>query len=439
MSDYMFMLENHLTSDQFGVISEMEAAAAQARVNLFLTGGAVRDMLGGFPIRDLDFTIEGNAAKIAKSIEQKSNGKILTVDENRKCAEMLFPGGVTVEIGMARQERYAKPGGKPRVTPATIHEDLRGRDFTINALGLSLNRGSRGLLLDPTNGLGDLERKEIRATGNYSLYENPIRLFRMIRFKVRLGFHIAERTRMQYENARLAEVEKHIAARSFYQELTQIAKEPNPGEVLQILEHEKLLQLISPALTGPNLNLAAFQKLQKARQILPFGIDLHLDYVPVFFYLLEEKLSPKDRVALIKHTAMTHGEASAPAGLEAKARKLEKSLQSAKLQKPSQIYQAMVNAPGELLLFLLLKSQQRLVQDRIKNYYQKYLPAAQEVPEADVISAGGTPGTRKFQKIRESLIWARLDARPKKTPPPEPAPPPPIATTGPARNPMHRQ
>ena len=203
-------------------------------------------MLGGFAIRDLDFTVEGNALKLAKTLAQKGTAEIVSTDENRKSAELRFPSGVTVEIGMARQERYAKPGGKAHVTPATIHEDLRGRDFTINALALSLNKASRGLLLDPTNGLSELERKELRAATNYTLYDNPIRLFRLIRFKVRLGFQIAERTRTQYENARLAEVEKYIAPAALLDELQQAASEPNSADVVQAFERKSCCRWFRP-------------------------------------------------------------------------------------------------------------------------------------------------------------------------------------------------
>src|SRR5579863_4279849 len=101
---------------------------------------------------------------------------------------------------MARHEKPGKPGAKPQVQAATIHEDLRGRDFTVNAIALSLSRASRGLLIDPTNGAGDLERKELRAVSNYTLYDDPSRILRMFRLQVRLGFAIEERTRMQYQN-----------------------------------------------------------------------------------------------------------------------------------------------------------------------------------------------------------------------------------------------
>src|ERR1700690_1335130 len=138
MSDYMFMLESHLSADQFRVVGEMQALAAHAGVSLFLTGGAMRDMLGGFPVRDLDFTVEGSAAKLAKVATQNPGVTVVSTDDVRKSVELCFPGNVTVELAMARQERYPKPGGRPQVSPATIHEDLRNRDFTVNAIALSL-------------------------------------------------------------------------------------------------------------------------------------------------------------------------------------------------------------------------------------------------------------------------------------------------------------
>ena len=207
MSDYMFMLDSHLTADQSRVAAEVQTKAAEQGLNLFLSGGAMRDMLGGFPIRDLDFTVEGNALKFAKFLAAKSGAEIVSIDDHKKSVELVFPGGVPVEIGMARTERYGKPGSRPQVTPATMHEDLRGRDFTINAMALSLHKASRGLLLDPTNGQADLDRKELRTVHNYAFYDDPLRLLRLLRFKTRLGFTIEERTQMQYANAREAEME----------------------------------------------------------------------------------------------------------------------------------------------------------------------------------------------------------------------------------------
>src|SRR5262249_21509914 len=208
MSDYMFMLENHLSTEQNRVIAEVEAAASAANLSLFLAGGAMRDMLGGFQIRDLDFIVEGNASKLVKSLMQKGV-KVVATDERRHTIDLLFEAGVTAEIGMSRSERYTKTGGQPQVTPASIQDDLRRRDFTVNAIALSLNRASRGLLLDPMNGLADLGRREIPTLSPTAFYDQPSRLLRLVRLRLRLGYAVEERTQSQYTNAREAKVEMH--------------------------------------------------------------------------------------------------------------------------------------------------------------------------------------------------------------------------------------
>ncbi len=427
MSDYMFMLDSHLSGPQSKVALEVREAAEQANLNLFLTGGAMRDMMGGFPIRDLDFTVEGGGVKFARAVAQKAGAEVVSVDETRKSVELIFPSNVSASISMSRQEKYGKPGSKPQVHPATIHEDLRGRDFTVDSIALSLGKASRGLLLDPMNGLGDLSRKELRAVSNYTLYDDPSRILRMIRLRVRLGFAIDERTLNQYRNVREAQLQTKISSAAWEHELQQMAVDPLAGDILKALEDEQLITLLSPALSGPKLNLAGFQRLQKARQSLPFGSDLGANFKALFFFLLFEKLSPKERAQLTRSIEFQKDQLEAAARLESRAAKVEKELATAKLTRPSSLYAMLSKVPGEILLFLLARSGQRLVIDRIKNYLQKYLPSAQEVTEQEVIEKGGVPGTPKFEKLKWQLIAARLDAKPKKIvieePPPAPVGP----------------
>jgi len=430
MSDYMFMLESHLSGEQGKVLSAVREAAEKANLNLFLTGGAMRDMMGGFPIRDLDFTVEGGGVKFARSLAQKVEAEVQAVDETRKSVELRFRGNVTASISMARQEKYSKPGGKPQVQPATIHEDLRGRDFTVDAIALSLGKASRGLLLDPTNGLGDLSHKELRAVTNYTLYDDPSRILRMIRLRVRLAFTVDERTMSQYRNVREAKLEAKISPGDIERELRQIALDPLAGDILKSLEDENLLHLISPALTGPKINLQGFQKLHKARQSLPFGIDISTNSYALFLSLLLEKLTPKERLQLVRAVGIPKADLDAAIKLDAKSDKVEKELATANLQRPSSLYAMLSKVPGEILLSLLMRSGERLVLDRIKNYLQKYLPAAQEVTEKDILDRGAQLGTPKFAKLQQKLIAERLDARPKKIIVEEAPPPPP---SGPGR------
>jgi tRNA nucleotidyltransferase (CCA-adding enzyme) len=430
MSDYMFMLESHLSADQFRVVGKMKDLGADAGVNVYLTGGAIRDMLGGFPVRDLDFTIEGNASKLAKAAEKKYGAEIVEVDEHRKSVHMMFPGGVSVEIGTAHSEKFAKSGAKPQISAATIHDDLRARDFTINAIGLSLNKASIGLPIDPTNGIGDVERKEVRAVHNYSFYDDPARMIRLHRLRVRLGFAIDERTRLQYENAREAEMLTRISAEALGAELRQIAGEVNVADVIQALGEEKLLELYSPALAAGKLDVAGLQKLQKARQMVPVGAEFNMNPLPLFLDVLLEKLNAKERAAFIKAAALTRGEQNAWQKLAATAKKLEKDLKNPKLNKASQVYSTIVKAPGEAVLYLVLNSSQRIVQDRIRNHFQKYLLMALEVTDEEVAATGIPPSSPKFAKAKEQMILTRLDARPKKVVVAEEptAPPPPMSS-----------
>jgi tRNA nucleotidyltransferase (CCA-adding enzyme) len=427
MSDYMFMLENHLSSDQNRVVAAVQETAAQQNLNVFLTGGAMRDMLGGFQVRDLDFSVEGNSLKFAKAVADQSGGRILSTDENRRSVEMLFRGGVTGQIAMSRQEKYAKTAAKPQVTPATIQEDLRGRDFSVNAIALSLNRASRGLLLDPTNGLADLEHKELRTLNTYTFYDDPSRLIRLVRFRVRLGFVVEERTKMQYENARSAELDSYIPARALGEELKHIAEEPNAADILKALEEEGLLKVFSPALAAGKLNLPGLAKLEKSVRLAAEANVPQPERLGPFLFVLTEKLNAKEKSALIKDTEMRKADVDLWQKLEPRSRKLEQALKAPRLKKPSQVYQVLSKAASDEVVFVLYHSQNKLVQERIRNYIQRYVPMALEFPESELQSIDARPGTPKYEKAREALLAAHLDRRPRKpatsptvVPPPEP-------------------
>src|ERR1700685_1163127 len=123
MSDYMFMLESHLSADQSRAVSEIQSAATHANLNVFLTGGAMRDMLGGFPIVEIDFTIEGNALKVAQAVAKKTGAKIQAEDDNRKVANLVFRSGVHASAGMAPQGENTQAWNQTR---GSAGHDSRG-------------------------------------------------------------------------------------------------------------------------------------------------------------------------------------------------------------------------------------------------------------------------------------------------------------------------
>ncbi len=417
----MFMLESHLSQAQNFVISEVQRQMARLQINVFLTGGALRDMLAGLPVRDLNFTLEGSPARLLKALEKDSGVRLLNSDDARKSYEIVFPNGVLAELSMARVEKFTKPGAPPKVVPATIHEDLRGRDFTINALAISLARGSRGLLLDPTNGLSDFALRELRTTSSHTLSDEPSRLLKLVTLQARLGFTLDERTRQQYQRAREAQLEQHISAEALRREIIKIGEEFNPLPILETLDRESLLNLYFPGFTGAKLNPNGFAKLIKFRGLVPFGAQLKEDRFITFLHTISEKWTPKDKQTFVKNCKLSKREADAWKNLPTRAKSLENTLKSAKLQKASLVYQALEPAPAEIVFALLASSSQRLVQDRIKNYFQKYLPAALEVTPDTIAAEGLDPTSPKGLAFRKQLIATRLDARPRRATAPDSA------------------
>src|SRR5438270_9672954 len=235
MADYIYTMEIRLTPDQQRGVTLVQDIARDAGMNVYLTGGAMRDIISGFPIRDLDFTVQGNPLKLQKDLE-RAGAVVQGVDEDLKTLYLLLPGNVRAEISMARSERYEKAGKLPIITPATIAEDLRRRDFTVNAMALSLNPGSRGLLLDPFNGAADIEAKLLRVLHNYAFVEDPSRLIRATRFAARFHWPFAERTQARYESARENNYIEYITDKAIGNEIAQLAFEDDPLHIIRVLE-----------------------------------------------------------------------------------------------------------------------------------------------------------------------------------------------------------
>ena len=140
MADYIYLLENRLSEDQKKAISTVREIARAKSLTVFLVGGAVRDLTTGSSVRDLDVAIQGNALKLKKEL-QKAGAVIAGELEPWQTLYVTFPGGVRMEVGSTLSVHYPKPG-KPVIKTATILDDLRRRDFTANAMAISLNEGS---------------------------------------------------------------------------------------------------------------------------------------------------------------------------------------------------------------------------------------------------------------------------------------------------------
>jgi tRNA nucleotidyltransferase (CCA-adding enzyme) len=402
-------------------------------MNLYLTGGAIRDIISGFTIRDLDFTVQGNPLKLQKDFE-KAGAKIAAVEEDVRTIFLSLPGNARAEVSMARTERFEKTGKPPIVMPATIHDDLRRRDFSINAMALSLNDGSRGLLLDPFNGVADIEAKLIRILHNYSFLEDPSRLIRATRFSARFHWPLEERTQARYDAAKEGKYIDHILRSSIGHEIAALAHEDDPLNVVKMLEKEGWLQVLHERWTTAKADLNGLSALMKTRQQM---VDLGYtpDAGPAVMYFLTGHFSDKD-IAEIQKMIPRKDLVEAWRDIEDHAKELAKRLSGKEAATPSRTWQLLSSARPEMVLFLAVTAKQQAVEQKIKNYLTKWRQIQQKIPLPEMTELLITPQLPEYPKIAHDVFMLLLDGKLRSrtetlkflkpfAPPPPPPPPAP--------------
>jgi tRNA nucleotidyltransferase (CCA-adding enzyme) len=433
MADYIYTMEIRLTPDQLRGVGLVQDVARAAGMYLYLTGGAIRDIISGFTIRDLDFTVQGNPLKLQKDFE-KAGAKITAVEEDIRTIFLSLPGNARAEVSMARTERFEKTGKPPIVMPATIHDDLRRRDFSVNAMALSLNEGSRGLLLDPFNGVADIEAKLIRILHNYSFLEDPSRLIRATRFSARFHWPLEERTQARYDAAKEGKYIDHILRSSIGHEIAALAHEDDPLNVVKMLEKEGWLQVLHERWTTAKADLNGLSALMKTRQQM---VDLGYtpDAGPAVMYFLTGHFSDKD-IAEIQKMIPRKDLVEAWRDIEDHAKELAKRLNGKEAATPSRTWQLLSSARPEMVLFLAVTAKQQAVEQKIKNYLTKWRQIQQKIPLPEMTELLITPQLPEYPKIAHDVFMLLLDGKLRSrtetlkflkpfAPPPPPPPPAP--------------
>jgi tRNA nucleotidyltransferase/poly(A) polymerase len=409
MPDYIFMLESRLSPEQLKALNRVQQAAQDAGLNVYLVGGAVRDLMTGSPIRDLDFTLEGNPLRLARRLAG-DDARRLDLDERRQTAELVLADGVRLSLEAARNEFFRQPGKPPEVRPAPVMEDLRRRDFSVNAMGISLTPGSRGLLLDPTNGLADLESRELRLLHNYSFLHDPVRLLRLVRFTTRLAFRAEARTKELFETALARGYQDYILPEALGREADALAREENGVAVLKALAERELLAVFHPLLQKRKPDYDGLAKWQKYRQLAE-SAGYRFDPVAAALYYLRRRLKRAAQKSLLRNLALKKDQIKEALGLEREAKKILKLLARQRQAGPRQTYSLLTPVPLELLVFTLAEySHKQKIQSKIYNYLFKYRPLRGRLPVRELQLMGVPPGP-KFDQILDKYFEAQLDGK----------------------------
>lgn len=282
-------MENKLKQQIFQDIS---AVADSLKMETYVIGGYVRDLYLNRPSKDIDIVTIGSGIELANQVAKslKPRPKV-SVFKNFGTA-MLKYKDLEIEFVGARKESYQRNSRKPIVEDGTLEEDQNRRDFTINALALSLNKHNYGELLDPFGGLNDMENKTIKTPmdPDITFSDDPLRIMRAIRFATQLNFEIEGETLKAI--ARNKERIKIVSGERIIDELNKIIMTPKPSKGFKLLEETELLQIIFPEL----------QKMKGVEKVKGIG---HKDN---FYHTLEvlDRIVPHTDNLWLRWSAILH-------------------------------------------------------------------------------------------------------------------------------------
>jgi len=261
LRDLLSTLNERLSVAERDALMPLVRLAAAQQTALYLVGGSVRDLLLSRPNVDLDIAVEGDAHALARALGDELECRVVL--HKAFGTASLESASFHIDLARTRAETYAQPGALPSVSPASIDDDLRRRDFTVNALALRLTPPDAGALIDPFSGERDLAQRLIRVLHNDSFRDDATRMLRAIRYEVRLSFRLeAETTRLLERDLAYLDT---ISGTRLLRELVGLFYEERPHAQLARCRELGLLPRLYPCLQLDKEGHAALLRAEEER------------------------------------------------------------------------------------------------------------------------------------------------------------------------------
>ena len=342
----------------------------------------MRDKLLGKKTVDIDLACEDNVQRLGERLTKELGTRFLYYTPF-KTGTLEGPKGERIDIARTRKEGYPKPGELPKIEPASIEDDLYRRDFTVNAMAQSLHPRDFGRLIDPLNGQEDLKRGLIRIIHDKSFIDDPTRIFRAVRYTVRLGFRIEPHTLSLLKKA-IPKISKLSGERLLY-ELRCIAKEKARVKIVKRLESSGALGFLGKPLTP--LSPARLRRIKESCEflclLLSFFDETHVKRLPVKKACLETTSTLRE------------------------ARKILSKLSH--LSTPSEIT-FYLNNYDQRGLGIIAETTRAKSCEKITRYLANYSKVRISTTGDDLKQLGLKPGPR-YQELLDKLLAAKLDGK----------------------------
>jgi len=374
----------------------------------YVVGGVVRDIILRKSIVDLDFCIEGDAIKLAKVLSKRLNA-VLKIYGQFQTATLRLPGGTSIDLARTRSEHYPHPGALPIIRPGPLREDLYRRDFTANALAITVSENGYGQMIDLFGGLEDISNKSIRVLHEKSFIEDPTRILRAVRFEQRFGFKIEKATMGLLKYALKTNQVSNVKPPRYFEEFKKLLGEKDPVKPLR-----RLIRLKAVGFLDLNLKLSMLKMTNIHRMVLNarrsklfHGFE---KWWLMYFLCLTESMGRQQLEKTLKTYPFTKAEKTTIRQTRDISDILKKL--SVKRMAPSRIFALLNPLTEEAVIYVRTRSSSPTVHRRIDRFLRKDRAVILKINGGDLKRMGCRPG-RDLGRVLNHVLAVKIDGKVK--------------------------
>jgi len=406
MKKYLDQLPKEI-QDLLHLISKI---ARELKMPAYLVGGFVRDLFLGVSNFDLDIAIEGEGIVFAENLSKKLGGK-LTPHRRFKTATLVVSHKLKIDIATARREIYPQAASLPEVTPGCLKDDLFRRDFTINAMAISISGEDYGRLIDLFGGRNDLRQKKIRILHDLSFIDDPTRILRAIRFQERFAFKMEPQTLKFLKAACRNKMLESVEPQRLRDELVLVLKENDPLRQIARIRGLAGFSFIHPCLFVTTKQLRLIKEIRQ--QVKWYNQKYYhrrqLDSWIVYLTGLIDSLKIAQVKLFCKKFAFHSGVEKRILTSKKINSGIIKKLSNNGI-KPSEAFRILEPLSYETLIMLKAKYRDPIVQKNLKDFFNIYNGMCPHIRGDDLRKLGFVPGPH-YKKIFTRVLNARLNGK----------------------------
>jgi len=382
--------------------------AGQRHTPAYLVGGCVRDLLLGVKNLDLDITVEGSGIAFAEELAADLGARLIR-HKRFGTATIEINHQLKLDVVSARREAYPAPALLPVVCAGSLKDDLFRRDFTINAMAVSIMPAAFGELVDFFHGKKDLKEKRICILHALSFIDDPTRILRAVRFEQRYGFRIAGSTLKCLKQAVKIKMLRKVQPQRLRDELILMLKEPQVIKAIRRLNSIGDFSFISPGMRVSDKVYAFLKAIDNEVKFFHshYPQRRSLDIWLIYFIGLIDCLSAQQAKAVCRSFALRKGEEIRILSFKRINAAWLKKISSPKL-KPSGVFSLLNPLSYEAIILLKARYKSSLLRRHIDNFFKNYTAKRIDLRGDDLKHLGLKPGPQ-YQKIFSRVLFAKLD------------------------------